>query len=139
MKKSFLKRKLNICFSLLCAIVLLCAACDPAQTIDIINKTPSKAVAKFYFKGEPTFLLEGFWVPDSLVVELDSLSSKTFDFGIGHWKVLNGIDSLTDRVESVKLQTQKSTKTFESGQEVKDFFQSRLKGSFSERIEIILE
>lgn len=139
MQNKPISRNISIWFSISCMIILLCAACDPLQSIEIMNQTPSKASIKFQFNGEPSFWYEGFVTSDSLVIELDSLADTTFDFGIGTWKVVNAIDSLTVKVESIEITTINSTKTLQGNQEIQKFFRDRVKGNQSERIEINIE
>jgi len=108
------------------ALVFSLSSCDPAQTLEIENKTSDSSTIKFFFTGEDYYKFDNFLTKDSLILGLDSGATKIFDFGIGTWEIHNSLDSLITRVDKVEIETKKSTELFESDTQVKSFFWDRL-------------
>lgn len=101
-------------------------SCDPAQTIEIENKSSDPSIIKFFFTGDDYYKFENFLTKDSLILRLDSGETKIFDFGIGTWEIHNSLDSLVARIDKIEIDTKKSTELFESHTQVKSFFWDRL-------------
>jgi len=101
-------------------------SCDPAQTVEIENKSHDVSTIKFFFTGDGYYQFNNFLTKDSLVLRLDSGQTKDFHFGIGTWEINNSLDSLVSRVERIEIHTKKSTELLESKTQVKSFFLDRL-------------
>jgi hypothetical protein len=96
------------------AFAIFFVSCDPAQTIEIENKSNKSSTIKFFFNGDDYYKFKGFLTKDSLVLGLDSGKSKVFNFGIGTWKIHNSSDSLVDRVKKIEIETEKSTQLYKT-------------------------
>ena len=101
-------------------------SCDPAQRIEIENKSNKTSIIKFFFNGEEYYKFDNFMTKDSLILSLDSAEKRVFFFGIGTWEIHNSLDSLVHRVEKIEISTEKSTEIFETDIQVKSFFWDRL-------------
>lgn len=123
---------------------MLFLSCDPGQSMEIKNETKKDASVLIVFKKDVKryYMFHYLAEKDSLLITLDTTlenSVQSFEFGLGTWEMDNRIDSLITMVESVEINTWKSKEIFLGEKQVEDFFKSRLKGKYKERLEILLE
>jgi hypothetical protein len=121
---------------LMLAITLTLISCDPAKRIVITNKTGQNATIEFRPKPnlqinylgksskETTFFSLGFTKKDNF---------KGIYFGLGAW---GKHPEIIDLIESIEIKTFKSTEIFKGDEQVKLFFESRVKGLLKEKIVI---
>jgi hypothetical protein len=135
-------------FVLIGLFPFLLLSCDPAQTLEIRNATKDNVQLTIVFK-EGNDYTQQFkeaanvdFLSDTLVIALDTTaqnSVKTFHFGIGHWRVLNQLDSLAANINLIEIKTAESKTLFSTETTIKQFFEERLKGRQDELIEIIID
>lgn len=115
-------------------------SCDPAQTIEIENKSQSSSTIKFYFKRNDFNQFNSFIKDDSLILTLAPNKKKKYNFGIGTWEMNNSLDSLVSRVDRIEIISEKSTIYFTGKSQIKTFFRDRiLDDRFKARIIIEVE
>ena len=125
---------------LLIAIGFCFASCDPAQKIEIENKTSSYATIKFFFLDNDYHKFSSFLRKDSLVLKLATNEKKIFNFGIGTWEMNNSLDSLVSKISKIEVVTEKSTELFSSKAQIKSFFSDRIVNDrYKARIKIQIE
>jgi len=100
-------------------------SCDPMQTIEIQNKSETKSIITFHFKGTEYHEFEGFWQEEPLTLNLAPKDTVIYDFGLGTWEMNNSLDSLVVRVDKVKIESEKSTEIFEGNSQIQSFFEDR--------------
>ena len=101
-------------------------SCDPGQTLEIENKMSTESNITFYFKGTEYYDFRDFLQEEPLSISLEPEEKKIYDFGIGTWEYDHSIDSLSSRVNKVKIETKKSTEIFEGESQILSFFTDRI-------------
>ncbi len=125
---------------LLISIVFGLSSCDPAQTLEIENKSGAESNITFYFVGTPYHKFEGFWQEEPLNIKMAPIDTVVYVFGIGTWDINNSLDSLVARVEKVTIETSRSTEIFSGEKQVRTFFEDRIVDDrYRARIAIIIE
>lgn len=124
-------------------ICLTLSSCDPGQAIIIKNESGGNAQMTLVLKpGPKSYMFEEFSESDTIHIALDTTaanSQKHYDFGIGHWEVMGAMDSLVATVKQIDIQTPSTNKSYSTPQEIKAFFEERIKGRMKEQIVVVLE
>lgn len=128
-------------FLLSLALLIALSSCDPAQSIRIENATNAPANIEVVFKsGKHYYEFEDQRIGDTLNITLDPENSvREFHFGIGHWKVMNSLDSLVAMVESIKITTESATQTFKGQDQIQTFFENKISGPQGQTIVISID
>ena len=124
-------------------LLLTFISCDPAQTVLITNETDADATVMIVFKkGDHNYKFVEPTMSDTLIIDLEPKgqdSQKTFQFGLGTWKIQSSLDSLIAAVDLIEIKTSKSKETFQGEKQIRTFIEERISGSRKELIEIKLE
>ena len=127
----------------LCLLLLTFISCDPAQTIQFANQTDDTATVMVVFKkGDHVYKFVEPTESDTLVINLEPKnqnSVRTFQFGLGTWKIQSSLDSLIAAVELIEIKTSKSTERYQGEKQIRTFIEDRVAGSRKELIEIELK
>jgi hypothetical protein len=127
----------------LCLFILIFTSCDPAQTIQFANQTDDTAVVMVIFKkGDHIYKFVAPTESDTLIINLEPKnqhSARTFQFGLGTWKIQSSIDSLIAAMELIEIRTSKSTERYQGEKQIRTFIEDRIAGSRKELIEIELK
>jgi len=126
---------------LLIFISILFAACDPAQSIYLENRTSAPATVLFTFNaGSESYRFPEANESNTFLVSLDTTgASQEIYFGLGTWKIQSSLDSLVAAVASIEIKSERSSESFVGAQQVRTFFTERIPKKRKSRIEIILE
>jgi len=117
----------------LCLLLLTFISCDPAQTIQFTNQTESAATVMVVFKkGDHVYKFVETSESDTLIINLEPKNQnavRTFQFGLGTWKIPSSIDSLIAAMELIEIKTANSTERYQGENQIRTFIEDRVAGN----------
>ncbi|MFT4665927.1 MAG: hypothetical protein ACI9RM_001472 [Ulvibacter sp.] len=122
-------------------------SCDPSQQLSFINETNELVTIEIVEKNNSMFSIknniERETPSDTTIIQLGNTGmdeEQTIYFGIGHWKVLDCIDSLI--LNTAKITVSKNGQEiirYDELKEITELYESGLTGRMNERINVIVK